>query len=45
MRGKQPAADPGIVKLIATSAGSSSPAWDRLKELAKERTAGGSGPA
>src|SRR6202165_3389527 len=35
--GKQPAADPGIVQLIATSTGSSSPAWDRLKEIAKER--------
>jgi DNA-binding transcriptional MerR regulator len=38
---KQPAADPGIAQLIATSAGSSSPAWDRLKEIAKERIAGG----
>jgi len=38
---KQPAADPGIVQLIATSTGSSSPAWDRLKEIAKERMAGG----
>src|ERR1700682_2652615 len=27
--GKQPAADPGLVHLIATSTGSSSPAWDR----------------
>src|SRR6202521_5459850 len=35
--GKEPAADPGIVQLIATSTGSSSPAWDRLKEIAKER--------
>jgi DNA-binding transcriptional MerR regulator len=35
--GKQPTPDPGIVKLIATSTGSSSPAWDRLKEIAKER--------
>jgi DNA-binding transcriptional MerR regulator len=34
---KQPAADPGIVQLIATSTGSSSPAWDRLKEIARER--------
>ncbi len=39
--GKQPAADPGIARLIATSTGSSSPAWDRLKEIAKERRAGG----
>jgi DNA-binding transcriptional MerR regulator len=38
---KQPVPDPGIVQLIATSTGSSSPAWDRLKEIAKERTAGG----
>ena len=37
---KQPAADPGIAQLIATSTGSSSPAWDRLKEIAKERKAG-----
>jgi DNA-binding transcriptional MerR regulator len=42
---KQPAADPGIVQLIATSTGSSSPAWDRLKEIAKERTAGGGAPS
>ncbi len=40
--GRQPAADPGIVQLIATSTGSSSPAWDRLKEIAKERMTGGS---
>jgi DNA-binding transcriptional MerR regulator len=37
--GPQPAADPGIVQLITTSAGSSSPAWDRLKEIARERLA------
>jgi DNA-binding transcriptional MerR regulator len=37
---KQPTADPGIVKLIATSAGSSSPAWERLKEIARERASG-----
>src|SRR6266849_4507817 len=35
---KQPAADPGIAQLIATSTGSSSPARDRLKEIARERT-------
>ena len=34
---KQPAADPGVVRLIASSTGSSSPAWDRLKEIARER--------
>ena len=36
---RQPAADPGIVQLIATSTGSSSPAWDRLKAIARERRA------
>jgi DNA-binding transcriptional MerR regulator len=36
-RRKQPAADPGIAQLIATSTGSSSPAWDRLKEIARKR--------
>jgi len=41
---KQPAADPVIVQLIATSTGSSSLAWDRLKEIAKERRAGGDAP-
>ena len=39
-RRKQPAPDPGIVRLIASSTGTSSPAWDRLKEIAKERKAG-----
>jgi DNA-binding transcriptional MerR regulator len=34
---KVPTPDPGIVQLIATSTGSSSPAWDRLKEIARER--------
>jgi hypothetical protein len=38
---KQPAPDPGVAQLIATSTGSSSPAWDRLKEIARERKAGG----
>jgi DNA-binding transcriptional MerR regulator len=37
---KQPAPDPGIAQLIATSTGSSSPAWDRLKEIARERADG-----
>jgi DNA-binding transcriptional MerR regulator len=37
----QPAPDPDIVQLIATSTGSSSPAWDRLKEIAKESMADG----
>jgi DNA-binding transcriptional MerR regulator len=33
--------DPAIVKLIATSSGVSSPAWDRLAEIAKARVTGG----
>jgi DNA-binding transcriptional MerR regulator len=37
---KGPAADPGIAQLIATSTGSTSPAWERLKEIAQERAAG-----
>ncbi len=40
-RRRQPAPDPGIARLIATSTGSSSPAWNRLKEIARERTAAG----
>ena len=32
--------DPAIVQLVAGSAGASSPAWDRLAEIARERTAG-----
>jgi len=39
--GRQPAADPGIAQLIATSSGASSPAWNRLKEIGQERMAGG----
>jgi DNA-binding transcriptional MerR regulator len=38
--GEQPFQDPAIAELVATSAGVSSPAWDRLTEIAKERTAG-----
>jgi DNA-binding transcriptional MerR regulator len=38
---KQPAADPGIAQLIATSTGASSPAWDRLREIARERKSAG----
>ena len=38
---RQAAADPGIVRLITTSTGASSPAWDRLKEIARERAAAG----
>jgi DNA-binding transcriptional MerR regulator len=37
---KQPAPDPGIARLIAASTGASSPAWDRLKEIARERSSG-----
>jgi DNA-binding transcriptional MerR regulator len=32
--------DPAIAQLVANSAGASSPAWDRLIEIAKERKAG-----
>jgi DNA-binding transcriptional MerR regulator len=36
--GERPAVpDPSIAQLVATSAGASSPAWDRLTEIAKER--------
>ncbi|HYT11884.1 MAG TPA: MerR family transcriptional regulator [Candidatus Nitrosopolaris sp.] len=34
---RRPDADPGIAELIAASTGSSSPAWNRLKEIARER--------
>src|ERR1700730_1547573 len=40
-RRKQPTPDPGLAQLIATSSGSSSPGWDRLKEIATERRGGG----
>jgi len=33
--------DPAIAQLVANSAGASSPAWDRLRQIAKERKAGG----
>jgi DNA-binding transcriptional MerR regulator len=39
--GRQPAVDPGVAQLIGGSTGSSSPAWNRLKEIAKERIASG----
>ena len=35
--GARPAEAPTIASLLATSAGASSPAWDRLRELAGER--------
>jgi hypothetical protein len=39
--GERPAQDLAIARLVATSVGVSSPAWDRLTEIAKERMAGG----
>ena len=33
--------DPTIAQLVATSFGATSPAWDRLAEIAKQRKAGG----
>ncbi len=39
--GAQSAQDPTIARLVATSVGASSPAWDRLTEIAKERRTGG----
>ena len=38
--GDQSVVDPTIAKLVATSAGLSSPAWDRLRQIAREREAG-----
>ena len=35
--GAKPVQDPVIAQLVATSAGVSSPAWDRLTEIIKER--------
>ncbi len=37
----RPAMDPAIAQLVAASAGVSSPAWDRLSEIARERLARG----
>ena len=39
--GARPVLDPTMARLVATSAGASSPAWDRLAEIAKDRAAGG----
>jgi DNA-binding transcriptional MerR regulator len=39
-RGERSMPDPALAKLVATSVGSSSPAWDRLTEIARERKAG-----
>ena len=38
--GDQSVVDPTIAELVATSAGLSSPAWDRLRQIAREREAG-----
>jgi DNA-binding transcriptional MerR regulator len=38
--GARPVPDPTLVRLVATSAGVSSPAWDRVTEIGKERIAG-----
>lgn len=38
--GERPAQDPVVARFVATSVGASSPAWDRLTEIAKERLAG-----
>jgi DNA-binding transcriptional MerR regulator len=35
-----PALDPTVVQLVASAAGPSSPAWDRLAEIARRRMAG-----
>ncbi len=39
--GESPVPDPAIAQLVATSAGASSPAWDRLNEIARQLKAGG----
>jgi DNA-binding transcriptional MerR regulator len=39
--GARPVQDPTIAQLVTTSAGASSPAWNRLTEIAKERMAAG----
>jgi DNA-binding transcriptional MerR regulator len=36
----RPVQDPAIAQLVSTSVGVSSPAWDRLTEIAKQRQAG-----
>jgi DNA-binding transcriptional MerR regulator len=38
---ERPVQDPTIAQLVATSIGASSPAWDRLTAIAKQRKAGG----
>ena len=39
--GERSVQDPAIAQLVATSVGASSPAWDRLTRIAKERMTGG----
>ena len=39
--GEQAVPDPAIVQLVETSGGASSPAWDRLAQIAQERKAKG----
>lgn len=39
--GERSVQDSTIAQLVTTSVGASSPAWDRLREIAKERKAGG----
>jgi DNA-binding transcriptional MerR regulator len=39
--GQRSVPDPAIAQLVATSAGATSPAWDRLTEIAEKRKAGG----
>jgi len=39
--GGRPVPDPTIAQLVATSVGATSPAWDRLTAIAKQRKAGG----
>jgi DNA-binding transcriptional MerR regulator len=39
--GGWPVPDPAIVRLVTTWVGASSPAWDRLTEIAKQRKVGG----
>jgi len=43
-RGAQSMQDPTIVKLIAAASGVSSPAWDRLTEIVRERGVGEGAP-
>jgi DNA-binding transcriptional MerR regulator len=38
--GKRPVQDPGLAQLVATAVGASSPAWDRLTEIATRRSGG-----